>query len=144
MSATDTFRQRALANRYLVIRALTFHLRQSGQGAASVGYDLTQTAIRAGYVADRRPIDGSTLDGWIAKRNPPAWGVRAAILMLQQIPDFTPSLEQMESIALVIAELFPDKDAAALANDLPAQWAGGDWLPTLETACQVRKRKIAE
>lgn len=143
MSSAE-FRQRALANRYQLIRAYAYHSRQAGQGPAAAGYELTQAAIRAGYVADRRPIDGVTLDGWIAERNPPAWGVRAAITLLFQVKAFVPTQEQQESIALALAELFPDKDAATLLNDLPDHWLRDGWLAVLEVACQVRKRKIAD
>jgi hypothetical protein len=119
-------------------------MRQKGKGAASVGYELTRIAMLAGYVSFRRPIEGVTLNDWIAKRNPPAWGVRAAIDMLRLMADFTPSLEQKESIALTLAELFPDKDATVLAGEIPDHWERGSWLPIFEAACQVRKRKVAE
>jgi len=144
LSNENDFRQRALANRYLLVQALAYHSRQAGQGASATAYELTRAAIKAGFVADRKPVDGVTFDGWITKRNPPAWGVRAAILLLAQLREYVPTLEQQESIALSLAELYPDKEAAALLQDLPEHWPREGWDAVFVSACQVRKRRIVE
>ncbi len=143
-SSVSEFRKRALAQRYALLRSLSFFGRQSGQGPAAVAYELTQIAKQCGFVGDRKPVSGAVLDGWIREKNPPAWAVKAAVVMLFEVPEFSPSEDEMAAIGLVLAELFPDDSLADLTGQVPEFLSHLDWGPVLELACSARKRRVAD
>ena len=138
------FRKQALAHRFELLRSLSYFGRKNGQGAAGTAYELTQVAMRCGFVGERKPATGVVLDGWIREKNPPAWAVKAAVVMLFDLPEHTPSYEEMAAMGLVLAELFPDDSAEDLAGHLPEHLQGLEWEPVLKLACGARKRRLAD
>ncbi|MCP5015844.1 MAG: hypothetical protein GY938_11345 [Ketobacter sp.] len=140
----EDFRKTALGCRYQLLRSLSYFGRQSGQGPATTAYELTQIAIRCGFVSDRKPVSGAVLDGWIRDKNPPAWAVKAAVVMLFDVSSYTPNYEEMAAMALVLGELFPDDSAEDLKGHLPESLQDLDWPPVLAWACDARKRRLAD
>ncbi|MCG8313806.1 MAG: hypothetical protein MI976_11365 [Pseudomonadales bacterium] len=138
----DEFRRIALDNRYELLRSLSYFSRRAGQGPASSAYAVTQEAIKRGFVAQRKPVSGIVFDGWIRDKNPPAWAVRGALFLLLDEAAFSPSENEMASIALTLAELFPDKNEGELLAFLQGQLATLPWSEVVSLACKVRKSRI--
>lgn len=140
----EEFRKIALENRYELLRSLSYFGRQAGQGPGATAYAITQEAIKRGFVAQRKPVSGVVLDGWIREKNPPAWAVKGALFLLLDEDEFAPSENEMAAVALTLAELFPDADERQLLSFFHGQLRELPWLDVLKLACQARKRRIGK
>lgn len=109
-----------------------------------MAFELTQIAIRCGFVDERKPVSGVVLDGWIRDKNPPAWAVKAAAVILFDVAEFAPTEDEMAAIGSVLAELFPEDSVEELIAQLPGSLQGLAWDLVLELARAARKRRIAD
>ena len=137
------FRRIAMDNRFELLRSLAFFYRKQGVGAAGVAERITQEAIKREFIGDRKPIPGATFDSWIRDKKAPAWAIKAALFMVMDLPEFSPSENEKMSIVLTLAELHPKASADELQALLEGSLKRLEWAELLEAACLARKRGMS-
>jgi hypothetical protein len=134
------FRQAALKHRYILLLALRTIRKRQGEGAANTIYEITQLAIRSGYVEPRAAPAGEMLERWIKNQNPPAWPLKSAAILLARETEYMPRNEQEKAaFALTFAEAMPDKNAQHLHLGLCLNLQKIIDISTLEKACELRR-----
>ena len=60
-------------------RPILWYLKACANGQEACAYDITQHAIKEGYIETRIPIPGNTLKDWLKKNKAPLWAARSAM-----------------------------------------------------------------
>ena len=77
----DELKKLALANRH---RLIFFYLAFCRESDSSCAYELTQHAIRCGYVKPRKSLPGATLRTWANEGGATHWACRAALDLIMK------------------------------------------------------------
>lgn len=137
---SSDFRQTAIQNRYLLLLALRTIRKQQGSGAANTAYEITQESIKRSFVEQREAPAGEMLERWIKNRNPPAWPLKGAAILLAKEPEYSPHSEaEKAGFALTFAEAMPDSSWEELYRELCPGLKTKIGEEIMQQACENRR-----
>lgn len=139
-SSPPDFRITALETRYLLLLAITHIRKKSHFGASEIAMEITTNAINNHLIEPRKPPTGAMLQRWIKNKNPPAWAIKSATLLLKDSMTFNPTENEKIPFSFTLAELYPDKSIDEIFEKIPSNLKPNISLDMLEKA----KRAIGE
>ncbi len=113
------FRKTALETRYLLLLAIT-HLRKKNHfGASEIALELTTNAIKHHLLEQREVPTGAMLQRWIKNKNPPAWIIKSATLLLIESSSYKPQENEIIPLSFTFADIYKENSIEEITKKIP-------------------------
>lgn len=113
------FRKIAIETRYLLLLSITYIRKKAHIGASEIAIEITTTAIEHNLIEARPPPTGAMLQRWIKNKNPPAWAIKGATLLLTNSTKFEPNEKEQIPFAFTLIDLYPDESSENIFHKIP-------------------------
>lgn len=131
------FRKIAIETRYLLLLSLTYIRKKARIGASEIAIEIATTAIEHHLIEARPPPTGAMLQRWIKNKNPPAWAIKSATLLLTNTDTFEPNEKEQVPFAFTLIELYPDESFEIIFHKMPPNIKTNMPLELLEKATRA-------
>lgn len=135
------FRKIAIETRYLLLLSLTYIRKKAHVGASEIAMEITTTAIEHNFLEARPPPTGAMLQRWIKNKNPPAWAIKSATLLLTKSTTFEPNEKEQVPFAFTLIELYPDESTENIFHKIAPNIKTNVSLALLEKAKRAVGKK---
>lgn len=123
------YSQTVAAYRSSIVKQWSFLSEMSPANAA---YELTQHAIKKGYVKPRPPVKGELMTGWCIKNTAPLWACKSALSLCLESGWLPSNPIEWAVFSYLYIRLEPELSIEQYLTALPAQFGETDeaecWL----------------